>query len=80
MGYIGFHSANYWLLLQQKKSKAIPVTGRGSLRGCEVLKIPLCLDNWLTDSGKIVSLTHWPRSTPQKILNLENLPAYNKVP
>jgi hypothetical protein len=31
-----------------------------------MLKIPHCLDNRLTDSGKVASLTHRPRSTPQK--------------
>jgi hypothetical protein len=39
-------------------SKAIPVTGLGGLQGCEMLKIPHCLDNRLTDGGKFVSLTH----------------------
>jgi hypothetical protein len=31
-----------------------------------MLRIPYCLDNRLTDGGKIVSLKHWPRSAPQK--------------
>jgi hypothetical protein len=31
-----------------------------------MLRIPQCLDNQLTDGGKIVSTTHRPRSTPQK--------------
>jgi hypothetical protein len=47
-------------------SKAIPVTGRGGLFGCcEMLKIPYCLDNRLTDAGE-VSLTRRQRSTPSK--------------
>jgi hypothetical protein len=33
---------------------------------CEMLRIPHCLDNGLKDGGKLVSLTHWPRSIPQK--------------
>jgi hypothetical protein len=39
------------------KSKAISVTGRGGLEGCEMLRIPRCLDNRLTDGGKVVSPT-----------------------
>jgi hypothetical protein len=31
-----------------------------------MLRIPHCLDSPLTDGGKVVSLTHRPRSTPQK--------------
>jgi hypothetical protein len=34
--------------------------------GCEMLKIPHCLDNRLTVGGKAVSLTHRPRSPLQK--------------
>jgi hypothetical protein len=37
------------------KSKAIPVTGRGGLWGCEMLRIPHCLDNRLINGGKVVS-------------------------
>jgi hypothetical protein len=51
---------------KEKKSKAIPVTGRGGLQGCEILRIPHCLDNRLIDGGKVVSSTHWPHFTPQK--------------
>jgi hypothetical protein len=40
------------------KAKAIPVTGRGRLSGCEVIRIPHCLNNLLTDGGKLVSLAH----------------------
>jgi hypothetical protein len=50
----------------KKKSKAIPVIGRGGLLGCEVLRIPNCLDNRLTDGGKVVSPTHLPHFTIQK--------------
>jgi hypothetical protein len=46
--------------------KAIPVTGREGLWGCEMLRIPHCLDNRLTNDGKVVSLKHRPRSAPSK--------------
>jgi hypothetical protein len=42
------------------KSKAIPVAGRGGLQGCKMLRIPHCLDNRLTNGGKVVSPTHRP--------------------
>jgi hypothetical protein len=48
------------------KIKAISVTVHADLYGYEILNIPHCLDNWLTDGGKVVSLTRRPRSTPQK--------------
>jgi hypothetical protein len=44
-------------------SKAIPVTGRG---GCEMLRIPRCLDSRLTYGGEVVSPMHQPHFTPQK--------------
>jgi hypothetical protein len=37
------------------KSKAIPVTGRGDLQGCEMLRLPHFVDNQLTDGGEVVS-------------------------
>jgi hypothetical protein len=49
-----------------ENGKAIPVTGRGGLYGCEMLRIPHCLDNRLTDGGKVVSPKHPPHFTPQK--------------
>jgi hypothetical protein len=48
------------------KSKAILVAGRGGLQRYEMLRIPHCLDSWLTDGGKLVSPTHRPRFTPEK--------------
>jgi hypothetical protein len=42
------------------KSKAIPITGCGGLQSCKMLRIPHCLDNRLTDGGKVVSSTHQP--------------------
>jgi hypothetical protein len=47
-------------------NKALPVTGRGDLLGCEMLRIPHFLDIRLTDGGKVVSPTHQPHFTPQK--------------
>jgi hypothetical protein len=46
--------------------EAVPVTGRGSLEGCEMLKIPYCLDTRLTDVGEVLSLTRRPSSTLQE--------------
>jgi hypothetical protein len=59
---------------KKQKSKAIPVTGCGALWGCEMFRIPRCLDIRLTDGGKVVSLTHRPRSTPQKLFCLFMFP------
>jgi hypothetical protein len=56
-------------LIKVKKSKAIPVTGRRGLWGCEVLRIPHSLDSRLTDGGKVVSPTHPPHFTSQKHYN-----------
>jgi hypothetical protein len=46
-------------------SKAIPLTGRGSLEGCKMLRTPHCLDNRLRDGSKAVSPTLLPSSTLQ---------------
>jgi hypothetical protein len=48
------------------KGKVIPVTGCEGLQGFEMLRITHCLHNRLTDFGELLSLTHRPRSTPQK--------------
>jgi hypothetical protein len=40
--------------------------GLGGLRSCEMLRIPHCLENRLTDGGKVVSPTHQPHFIPQK--------------
>jgi hypothetical protein len=45
---------------------AIPVTGRGGLQDCEMLRIPHCLDSRLKDGSKVVSFTRLPRSTLSK--------------
>jgi hypothetical protein len=57
---------SYSFTSAQYESEAIPVTGRGGLQGCEMLRIPQCLDNRFTHGGKAVSLTSWPRSIPYK--------------
>jgi hypothetical protein len=48
------------------KSKAIPVAGRGGPQGCEMLRIPHCLDKRLVDGGEVVSPTRRTRSITQK--------------
>jgi hypothetical protein len=54
------------MMMMMMISKAIPVTGRGGLYGCKMLRIPHCLDSQLTDGGKVVSPTHQLYLTPQK--------------
>jgi hypothetical protein len=49
-----------------EKSKTILVTDYGGLWGCEMLRIPHCLDSQITDGGEVVSLTDRPRFTPKK--------------
>jgi hypothetical protein len=41
---------------RERKSKAIPVTGRGGLQVSEMSGIPHFLGNWLTDGRKVLSL------------------------
>jgi hypothetical protein len=41
----------------EREVKAIPVTGREGRYGCETSGLPHFLDNQLTDSGEVVSLT-----------------------
>jgi hypothetical protein len=41
--------------------QTIPVTGRGGIQGCEMLRIRHCLDNRLTAGSNSVRLTHLPR-------------------
>jgi hypothetical protein len=44
--------------IKKEKSKAIP--SHGGLEGCEILKIPHCLDNWVINDDHVVSLMRWP--------------------
>jgi hypothetical protein len=46
----------------KKKVKLSPMVGLRGLYGCEILRIPHCLDNRLTDGGEVVSPTHPPHS------------------
>jgi ferredoxin len=48
-----------------KKSKDIPLTGRGDQQDCEMLRLPYFLDYRLTDAGEVVSCTCQP-CFPQK--------------
>jgi hypothetical protein len=57
--------ANTGYFTQTQKSKTIPITGHASLQGCEMLRIPHFLHNWLTEGGEVVSLMHQLHSTPQ---------------
>jgi hypothetical protein len=52
-------NAPYIYMKKKKKGKTIPLTGCGGPQGCEVLRLPHFLDNWLTDGGEVVSLMHW---------------------
>jgi hypothetical protein len=56
------------MLLQKKKGKAIPVTGRGGPWGCETSRLQYFLDNRLTDGDKFVNLTR--RLPPGRFLVL----------
>jgi hypothetical protein len=53
-------------MLSKVKSKAIHLTSLEGLWGCEMLRIPHCLDIRLRDGGKVVSPKHPPRFIPQK--------------
>jgi hypothetical protein len=50
------------------KSKAILVTSRGGLQDCEMLRIPHCLENRLTDGDKLTLL--FPRNVIFLLLEL----------
>jgi hypothetical protein len=52
-----------------KTSKAIPVTGRGGLWGCEMLRVPHFLVNRLIDAGKFVSPMHRTQPQPWKVVS-----------
>jgi hypothetical protein len=54
------------LRMRQLRRGKVKVTGRGGPYGCETLRFPRLLDNWLTDGSKVVSLTRRPPFTPQE--------------
>jgi hypothetical protein len=49
------------------RSEAIPVAGHRGLQGCEIFRIPHCLDNRLTDDGEVIGLTRRPCSSPLRL-------------
>jgi hypothetical protein len=52
--------------IRKVKKEIGPLTGRGGLQGCEMLRFPHWLDNRLTDECKVVRRIHRPRFTPHK--------------
>jgi hypothetical protein len=46
--------------IHTKKSKAVPVTGRGDRYGCETSRLSHFLDSQLPDGSEVVSLTCQP--------------------
>jgi hypothetical protein len=58
-------------IIRIKQSKAVLVTGREGLLGCEKSKLAYFLDNRLTDGGvEVVSLKRRPRFTAPGIFLL----------
>jgi hypothetical protein len=51
----------------EAESGAAPVTGRGGLQGCEMLRISHCLENRPTDVGVVFSLRAGRALIPQNI-------------
>jgi hypothetical protein len=43
------------LVVDNKRGKAIPVTGHGDPQVCEMSRLPHCLDNRHTDGGEVAS-------------------------
>jgi hypothetical protein len=54
-------------ILVQMQKRTILVTSRGGLYGCEMPRIPDCLDNRFTHGRQVVSLKRQPCFTPKKI-------------
>jgi hypothetical protein len=66
--YVSFSQTDFRNCLQKqqkKKDNAIPVTGCGGPKGCEMLRLPHFLDSWLTDGIGAVILMHWLLFTPE---------------
>jgi hypothetical protein len=55
-------SYEVWTSSTYKEVKRSPIKGRGGLKECEMTRILHYLDTRITDSGEVVSLTHWPLS------------------
>jgi hypothetical protein len=73
-------------MCDKSKSKAISITGCGDIEGYEMLRIPHCLYNRLTDGSKVVSPMHWPCSNfcwmlskPQGLVQPEGLGKFKKT-
>jgi hypothetical protein len=52
------------------KSKAIPVTGHGGLKVCEIFRIPYRLYHRIADGGEDVSLTRRPPLHSQQTMSI----------
>jgi hypothetical protein len=68
--YLVIHLSDYIHIINTIiiESKTIPVIRHGGLEGCEMLRIPECLDSVLTDGSKVISLTHRPlRYSPETL-------------
>jgi hypothetical protein len=50
---------------EERKGKAIAVTGHGGPQSCETLRLPHFLDNQFIDVGEVVSLTRRLPLTPR---------------
>jgi hypothetical protein len=53
----GFFTVRNNVKYLKVKIKAIPITGRRGLQGCEKSRIQYFLENCLTDGGEVVRLT-----------------------
>jgi hypothetical protein len=65
--YVAGLNVSFNCMVVEEYSKTILVTGRGGLQGFEILRIPHCLDNRITNGGEVVSLKRRPRFTPRTI-------------
>jgi hypothetical protein len=57
------HYLGHRTILYIVKEQSYSLTSRGGLWGCEILRIPHFLENWLTDGDEAVSLTLRPHFT-----------------
>jgi hypothetical protein len=62
---MGLIPVKYEYHAEIKQSKIIPTTGREGLQGCEMSRIPYCLNIRLTEGAVVVSLRHRQCSTPR---------------